>query len=123
MARAVVRRRAVGAVDERNVVIDLVFGNAVFELRVVAVDELVGAGDFETGSTTLAGAAEGLAVLTARRDVVGPVARALVDGPDPDVVGAAVGDDGVAGCGEGGVEGRQGEEEFGEHFCCKDYFE
>ncbi len=46
MAGAIVRRRAVGAVDERNVVIDLVFGNAVFELRVVAVDELVGAGDF-----------------------------------------------------------------------------
>ncbi len=61
-------------------------------------------------------------MLAARGDVVGPVARALVDGPDPDVVGAAVGDDGVAGGGEGGVEGREGEEEFGEHFCKNGFF-
>jgi len=112
VARAVGRRLALGAVHERDVVPELTGGDGVFELRVVASEEVLSLADLH-GST---GTSVGLAVSGARRDAdrCGHTVSGR-DRPDPDVVAAAVGDDGVASKGKASLECRDGEGEFGKH--------
>jgi hypothetical protein len=61
VAGAVVRGFTLGTVDEGDVVVDLVGGDGVFELRVLACDDAVGGADFKDDAAG-GGGAEGLGV-------------------------------------------------------------
>lgn len=110
MARAGRGGLALGAVDKGDVVPDLSAGDGVLELGVLAVLDAVAGGDLERGACVV----EDLGVLGARwHEGAGGLVGAA-DRRDPDVVGAAVDEDGVAGEGEAGVEGHE-EGGLGEH--------
>lgn len=70
MTGAVVSTLALGAVDEGDVVVDLVVADGVLELRVLAADELVAVADFKDDAAG-AGGAEGLGVAAAAGDLDG----------------------------------------------------
>lgn len=118
MARAIVCALALGAVDETDVVPKLVaVDNAVLKLRVFTSRNGVGLADLE-GSVAASGAT-GFAMLSASGDLdhVG-CCHANAGALHVDVVVAAVGNDGVAGDGKAGLQGRDKEGGFGEH--CND---
>lgn len=64
VSRAIGGTLTLGAVDEREVIIDFVIRNRVFKLGVCATNDLVGVADFKD-DTTGAGSAEGLSVSAA----------------------------------------------------------
>jgi hypothetical protein len=104
---AVSRALAVCAVDERDVEPELVVGDAVLELRVLAVEQLVGLADFDRRRRV---GDHGLGVLGARGHVDRRRgAGGLADGPHPDVVAAAVADNGFTGGGKASGHGREKE--------------
>jgi len=109
---AVGRGVADGAVDERDIEPHLVVDDAIFELGVLAVLQLVGVADLDGG---WAAAAHGLAVLAIGRDVDCSGRAALAYAPDPDVLGALVADDGIAGGSKGGLQSRNEKSRLGEH--------
>lgn len=93
--RAVLRSIASSAVYEADVIVDDVVVGRVFELRLLASLELVGAGYFEDYASGGGGALR-LRVSSAGGDADAWGRGILVDGPHPDVVVAAVAEDGVA---------------------------
>ena len=99
MARTVISAAALGAVDERNIVPQVVVGNAILERRMMASNKLVGFADLQRRAAAGACAAEGLRVLGSSGNVDWAGGVALVDAPEPDVVGTAVADDRIADCG------------------------
>lgn len=109
---------ALGAVDERHVVPDLVVDDAVFKLGLGAAAELVGLADLEGCSTALTGAAKGLGVLGASRNIDSCRRAFLVYGPDPDIVRAAVVENSVTSKGKASLHSRKKEGGgLGEHHC------
>ena len=115
MSRAVIRIVAASTVDQGNIEPKLVVDDAVFELRLCAASELVGLADFVRGTAAGATADEGLGVLRASGDFDRSRLLVLVDAPDPNVVAAAVGNNGVAGYCEAGLQSGEKECGFGEH--------
>ena len=113
MAGAVVGTLPFSAVDERDIVPNLVVHDAVLELRMRPTDELVRFADFKGCSTTVTGAAEGFRVLCACRnmDRCGPVG--LVDAPEPDIVGTAIADDCTTGCRKTCLQGHDSKDNCG----------
>lgn len=109
---AVGRGLADGAVDERDVEPHLVVDDAVLELGVLAVLQLVGIADLDGGGAT---AAHGLAVLALGSDLDGRGRATLAYAPDPDVGVAAVVDNGIASGSKGGLESRNEKSRLGEH--------
>jgi hypothetical protein len=109
---AVGRALAVGAVDERNVVPKLVVDDAVLELGVLAGDQCVGLADLQ-GSW--AAGVHGLRVLSTRGNVDGGRGAAWLDAPDPNVVRAAVADDGIACGSKGGLQSSDDHGGLGKH--------
>lgn len=113
MARARGGRLTLGAVDEGDVVPDLATGDGVFELGLLAVLDAVRLGDLQRGTARV----EGLVVLRVSRDLGAGSLVVSTDGRDPDVVVAAVGEDGVTGQGKACLEGHE-DSGLGEHFFC-----
>jgi hypothetical protein len=111
---AVAGALAVGAVDKRDVEPELVVGDAVLELRVLAGLEGAGLADLErSGAARL----HGLGVLATGGNVDCCRGAAWLDAPDPDVVRAAVADDGIACSGKAGLQSREKDGGLGEHGC------
>lgn len=78
----------------------------------LAVLQLVAVADLDGGWAT---AAHGLAVLAIGRDVDSSRRAALAYAPDPDVLGALVANDGIAGGSKGGLQSRNEKSRLGEH--------
>ena len=106
MTRTVISAAPLGAVDEGNIVPQIAVGNAILELRMMTCYKLVGFADLQRRAAAGACAAEGLRVLGSSGDVNRGGGVALVDAPEPDVVGTAVANVRVANC--GGKTGLQG---------------
>ena len=104
------------AVDQGDVEPDLVVLDGVLVLRMLAVDQLVGLADFHRHAATVAGRAIGLGVPAASRNVEWSEGGALDNTPYPDIIGAAVAHDGVAGERNAGVESRKSENRLEQHF-------
>ena len=116
MSRAVTRIFAIDTVDQRDVLPNLVVVNGVFELRMLAVKELVRLADFHGHAALVASGTVGLGVSTTGRNVERTEGSALDNAPDPDIIGAAVFHDGIAGEGKGCLQSCNKEGGFEEHF-------
>lgn len=115
MSRAITCALTLCAVDKGDIVPQLVIDNAVFKLCVSTPNKSVCFADFHGCTTSIARVAERFRVLCSCRNMDWRRPVALIDAPEPDVVGTAVTDNGVAGCCLADLQCHEGEDEFEKH--------